>query len=406
MITKRVLIGLWVAAALSMTGCTGTSAKTAATTAGMPAATSVAIGDGKTLRGYLIPPDSKARSVSVPESTFGVQTPQQYADDDFNDPTYELAKLTGAGLAVVAATDWTEPSGDEVHAKLLQFHTSDGATANLISQEKGDADDGARTDAYPITGYVEGHGYEFDGPDSEGNRSAVLLGQDGSLALIVFFYTKNALDRSAETAFFQKQFAALHPSDALPPLPATTTQVRKPLVPKAPASVSFGDGAALKKRLVSFTAVKTYVPKGSTDGIFTVDQFAGLNTNSATVQHRLQSLQLGVVAANDLLNADGAEVITRLLQFRTSAEATSYYASDLKSRLADGSVGQSFPLIGAAHAYGIEYPNFNDYGNRIVGMLYVDGPVCILIDVDSPGQLDWLYDIKALQSQIDALASS
>ncbi len=181
------------------------------TTVALPPASSVAIGDGSSLKGYIVKPADAASGMNVAGSAFGVETPAQFAKAYFATPADETARLTGMRLAVVVAADWVLPNGEVIGVNLLQFHDADGAAAFLISQKAGYQDDPMTSGTGPVDGLTNAYIFEQPTPDAQGDVHAFVIGQDGPLILDVAFFTTDSIDRAADIAAFKRQFAALTP---------------------------------------------------------------------------------------------------------------------------------------------------------------------------------------------------
>jgi hypothetical protein len=196
------------------TSSTATSSTTSTSTkTGKPAPTVVAIapGDGAALKAHLAKMPAGAKKSSVDGSTSGIETLDQYMKLHFSKDPAERGILEERGFKVAAENYWIDKHSVQVNTQLMQFGDSSGAEGQLIGQKGAFADDPAATAHYTLPGLVHGTGLEESGLDKYGNRTAILMCQDGPIYIVIFIYTPGKFNRPSELAIIKRQVDALKP---------------------------------------------------------------------------------------------------------------------------------------------------------------------------------------------------
>ena len=178
----------------------------------LPPASSVAIGDGSTLKGYIVKPDDAAAAMTVAGSAFGVETPAQFAKAYFATPADETARLTGMS---VWRSSW-RPTGrcrtaTSSASTCCSSTTPTGRPRSFSARRPVTSDDPMTSATGPVDGLPNAYFFEQPTPDVRGDVHVFVLGQDGPLVLDVAFFSTTTIDRAADIAAFKRQFAALTP---------------------------------------------------------------------------------------------------------------------------------------------------------------------------------------------------
>jgi hypothetical protein len=174
-----------------------------------PPATSVRIGDSDALRTYLVARPAWDTARKIVDSTFGVQTPSQFVNAHYRDPTYELAQMTARQFVIASLEAWNTPGGDQITIQLLQFRSAAGAESYALANGSAYGNEASTTDA--IAHVADGHVYTWNDPDKYGNRRVAVLGRLGNVALLLDTYTPGAAQPDAELTLFKQQYTALTP---------------------------------------------------------------------------------------------------------------------------------------------------------------------------------------------------
>jgi hypothetical protein len=156
-----------------------------------------------------VPVPAGARALTVSGSTNGVMDLDQFVQREYPSNPLEQGILEARGFQVAAMRSWVGKDGVEVHVQAVQFADDDGAAGEILSQINAYDHDTTVSAHYSVPGASQGRGYEKQALDDAGNRRAILLAQDGPLALLIFFFTPGVFDRPTEAALLQRQLAAL-----------------------------------------------------------------------------------------------------------------------------------------------------------------------------------------------------
>jgi hypothetical protein len=166
-----------------------------------------AVGDGTALLAEMVP----APAGSTPVTGGGVKDLATFVDEHF--PTENVAatnELRSYGFAVAAERAYTRTDQVIVATQLVQFGTSNGAASYVRQQRAAFLADPAVTDPTPVTQVAGGASFEFGKIDAtHPERHAVLIGDAGNVAVVMFIYSPGVLDRYANVTVFVVQVQAL-----------------------------------------------------------------------------------------------------------------------------------------------------------------------------------------------------
>lgn len=109
------------------------------------------------------------------------------------------------------------------------------------------------------------------------------------------------------------------------------------------------------------------------------------------------------VAVDGAWSLGGSRYTTQLLEFTTSEGAEGYVFGQTSAFTSGSDWGNSFPMPGLVSARGFVQRKPSASGVTETVLVYADGPIAIIMFVDSHGKPDRLAEIAAMQRQVDAL---
>jgi hypothetical protein len=175
--------------------------------------------------------------------------------------------------------------------------------------------------------------------------------------------------------------------------------------PTAVVSQHF-DGPALVKRLVPRPAgAKTFTIAGSTDGVFTLDQFVSAVFDGDTSETGRLQAQGFQVAAEERWLAAGVECHMQLIEFAADDGADSYLLGQHGAFSQDATVTSSYELSGVDQGYGYEKSALDSDGNRRAVLMAQAGSIVVVMFIYTPGSFDRAAELTLIKKQIAALSS-
>jgi len=190
-------------------GTTAGRRSSGATPATSELPSAAAVLDGPTLLTRLLPAPAGARKVPLTGTSNGVMDLDQFVTRIFRGHQRDRQALESEDFRVAAEEYWRYSGGTSTDLQLLQFGTADDAQDFVQGQFDAFSADPGYTNDFDIPGVTNGHGFANMNADDNGDHRAFLVGQRGSIAVVIVFYSKTDFDQPAELALITAQGQAL-----------------------------------------------------------------------------------------------------------------------------------------------------------------------------------------------------
>jgi hypothetical protein len=126
-----------------------------------------------------------------------------------SNPHDEQLRLAARCFQTAVHREWTSPGGIITSVWLVQFGTAADARSYTLADEQASASDPKRTDNFPVSQVADGMGFGQPSLDQDGNTRTAMLGDAGTIAIIINLFVPARLDNSAGALVLEQQYALL-----------------------------------------------------------------------------------------------------------------------------------------------------------------------------------------------------